>query len=304
MIKKAKDSNNYILSVNPLPTYVFENINLLHENDRLLEKKMEKAYERAYGLVDEANEELRDYANDRAAEFENKRNSADLDLARDLFTIYIKDGYNYGFSMILEFDDLFIDGISREQRTNLKNSIQSYAVALMKDIANKVGMTQYGTKATDYKKAIDEKSVESLKLDVKYFDDRIKTAIKDNDDKTYYELMNQRNNLVRKIMKLERSTPNKGHDSADLQIQIRITEELAQVLIKNVTCNNEKVTFTLEGSDFNIIYSDPIHFYFADYDPYDFDSDDFYKRIQEDGDLHVEAIDELVGEEATLLIWL
>jgi hypothetical protein len=264
MINKAKDNNNYIISEKPFPTYVFENVNLLDGNEKVLKKKVEKAYEQVYNLVDEANDELRDFANNKAAEFETKENSADLDLARDLFTIYVKDGYKYGFSMILEFDDMFIDGINKQQRTELQNSIQSYAVSLMKDIANKTKMNAYGEKAVENKQTDEEETVDSLKKQIDEIQQALENIEDPINDVSWRELMREKNDLSRKLMKLKNQN-NKAQDSADLQIKIEITAELAEVLIKNVECNNEKVTFRIEGSDFTIIHSDPIHHYFEDY---------------------------------------
>ena len=302
MITKAKDNNNFILSEKPFPTYVFEPSASIVK-DKQLTKNMEQAYEKAYNLVDEANDDLKDFANNKASEFENKENSHDLDLARDLFRIYIKDGYNYGFSMILEFDDLFIDGITNPQRTELENSIKSYALSLMKDIATRVKMSLYGQESND-RKANDEESLESLKATIKELDLDLKEAVRDNNDKKYYELMGQRNDLVRKVMRLEKEERSKANDSSDIQVKLEIDESIARELIKNVSCNKEKITFKIEGTDFTIVHTDPIHHYFEDYDEGTFDSDEFHNRIQPDGDLYQEVIDELIGEDALLMIWI
>lgn len=296
---KAMDDKNFILSENPFPTYIYDSVDL-SGSDRNAEKKMQKAYEKASNLIDDANEELKELANKVAEEFENKKNTDYLDLARDLFRIYIKDGYNYGFSMILEYDDIYIGGLGKRDREYLENVLTSNALYAMKNIAKEVGMHLHGEKATDSS----EESLESLKNDIRDIDLELKEAVSNNDQILWNELMEKRNSLTRRIMKLQRRDLPKAQDSADLQIEISITEDLAKELLKTFEIKEDKVVFRIQGSEYSIVHSDPIHHYFSDYDPDTFDSDDFYARIQEDGDLYQEVIDELIGETAMLLIWL
>lgn len=136
MIRKAKDNKNYITSEKPFPTYVFEAM-----SDKNFDSDIELAYEKTYHLVDKANEDLKEIANNITSKYETKDNTNELDLVRDMFKISVKDGYNFGFSMILEFDDIYFEGVTEKQKLIITNHIQSHALMLMREIANKVGLT-------------------------------------------------------------------------------------------------------------------------------------------------------------------
>lgn len=135
------EGTNYRYSDNPFPTYIFEPdlLALEQRGNKDIEMYIEDIIEKTQLMIDDANDDLKDIANRLASKFEVKRNTAELDLARDLYTIALKDGYNSGFSMILEFDDLFIDGITTQQREYLENNIRSNAEMMMRSIAKKNG---------------------------------------------------------------------------------------------------------------------------------------------------------------------
>lgn len=300
--RKALDNRNYIMSEAPFPTYVFENESLFYEEDSEIERLVQDAYDKANTLVDEANEEIRDYANSVASEIETKRNTDDLDLARDLFTIYLKDGYRYGFSMILDFDDLYMESVTREQREKLENLIKSFALSLMKNIANEVGMSKIGGKASDE----DQPAVaneKELKDKIKKIDLDLTESEDKNDQTTWIKLMNERNDLTRQLIKLQKEQRNKSQDSADLKVEIEVNGILANALVQDISYNGKDLIFKYEGKDITITCEIPPYYIFEDYNEEEYDIDELVKRMQE-GDLRDQVIEELENCEATLLIWL
>jgi hypothetical protein len=155
------EGTNYRYSDNSFPTYIFQPdlLALEQRGNKDIDMYMEDIIEKTQLMIDDANDDLKDIANRLASKFEVKRNSAELDLARDLYTIALKDGYNSGFSMILEFDDLFIDEITPEQRQYLENNIRSNAEMMMKNIAKKNGFV-LATKSQD--KYIEDNEIKNL----------------------------------------------------------------------------------------------------------------------------------------------
>jgi hypothetical protein len=173
------EGTNYRYSDNPFPTYVFQPdlLALEQRGNKDIDMYMEDIIEKTQLMIDDANDDLKDIANRLASKFEVKRNSAELDLARDLYTIALKDGYNSGFSMILEFDDLFIDEITPEQRQYLENNIRSNAEMMMKNIAKKNGFV-LATKSQD--KYIEDNEIKNLYRTKELFtEDRLMNNVPD-----------------------------------------------------------------------------------------------------------------------------
>ena len=193
MIKKAIDRGNYILSEAPYPTYVFEEFSVF-DNDKTLNKKLENSYETANNLVDEANEEILNVASKITSKFETKRNTNLLDVAQELFKISLKEGSKYGFSLILEYDDLYIGGVTQQEEQYIKNHIESYALMELKRIAKEAGLKLF-------KKANDSE-IDDLNKKIKEIDLLIKKAIKENNEKDFVDLSNKRNVLAREIAKI------------------------------------------------------------------------------------------------------
>lgn len=247
--------SNYIYSDSPFPTYIFEPdlLALEQKGNKDIDMYVEDIIERTQIAIDDANDDLKDIANRLVSKFETKRNSAELDLARDLYTIALKDGYNLGFSMILEFDDLFIDEITPEQREYLENNLRSNAEMMMKSIAKKNGFVLAEKESEEFK-------AEDLDM--------------------------------------------KAQDSADIQRNIEIDENIARWLINNnLEFDGSYIIFKLDGNDYTLTHRNETINFISDYDEYEGDPDELFDRIV-NGDLREEFEKMLVGEDAFLELWV
>jgi len=331
-------SSNYIYSDPPFPTYIFEPdlFAVQQRGDRDIDMYVEDIIERSQLAVDDANDDLKDIANRLASKFETKKNSAELDLARDLYTIALKDGYNNGFSMILEFDDLFIDGITPQQREYIENNLKSNAEMMMKSIAKKNGFVLANKNQDKYVEDDDilsmynlpeEKEEEEVDEEGAMAQVQLRKIIKNAQQ--LLKILEEETQLPAWIQaKLTLANHNveasadyllydedpseeemyaddrKAQDSADIQRTIEIDENLAIWLInKNVEFDGNYIVFKLEGSDYRISLSDNISSYISDYEEYEGDPDELIQRIV-DGDLTEEFKEMIKGQEAFLEIWV
>lgn len=327
--------SNYIYSDSPFPTYIFEPdlLALEQKGNKDIDMYIEDIIERTQIAIDDANDDLKDIANRLASKFETKKNSAELDLARDLYTIALKDGYNLGFSMILEFDDLFIDGITPEQREYLENNLRSNAEMMMKSIAKKNGFVLAGKEQDNYVEDQDIMSVyevqEQEEVDEEGAMARVQLQNIIKNAQKLLEMLKDESQLPAWIQaKLTLSEHNldasagyllyegeepkeevyardmKAQDSADIQRNIEIDENLARWLInENLRIENDEISFVLEGKDFRLSHTHPVSDYFLDLDEYEGDQDELFDRIV-NGDLRDELEKEMIGHEAFLEIWV
>lgn len=339
-----KDSN-YIYSDTPFPTYIFEPdfLALEEKGNKDVDMYVEDVIERTQLAIDDANDDLKEIANRLASKFETKKNSAELDLARDLYTIALKDGYNLGFSMILEFDDLFIDGISQKQREYLENNLRSNAEMMMKSIAKKNGFVLAGRgqdsyvddSCTDYDSYTDDQQIMSVELKEEKVDEegamariQLESIIKNAQE--LLKILKDESELPAWIQsKLTLSEHNldasagyltyegeesreevyardmKAQDSADIQRNIEIDESLARYMVnENLRfTDDDQISFVIEGKDFRLSHTHPVSDYFMDLDEYEGDQDELFERIV-NGDLKDELEEEMIGHEAFLEIWV
>ena len=330
--------SNYIYSDSPFPTYIFEPdlLALEQKGNKDIDMYVEDIIERTQIAIDDANDDLKDIANRLASKFETKKNSAELDLARDLYTIALKDGYNLGFSMILEFDDLFIDGITPEQREYLENNLRSNAEMMMKSIAKKNGFVLAGKEQDSYLEDQDIMSVyevqeqEQEEVDeegamarvqlqniIKNAQELLKVLEDDSQLPAWIQskLTLSEHNLDASAGYLlyEGDEPKeemyakdmKAQDSADIQRNIEIDENLARYMInENLRfTDDDNISFVIEGKDFRLSHTHPVSDYFLDLDEYEGDQDELFDRIV-NGDLKDELEKEMIGHEAFLELWV
>jgi hypothetical protein len=148
---KAEDGSiNFSYSEDNLPTYIYEGE--LIDDDEEMDFTAQFAYEQAEDMVATLNGEIRDEANKIIDELEDQVADSselqfdmmdifhELQYIEDFFQVNLVTGYYYGFSMILEFDDIRVDGISTEQRQNAIERLKSVAASGMKRIADELGM--------------------------------------------------------------------------------------------------------------------------------------------------------------------
>lgn len=327
--------SNYIYSDSPFPTYIFEPdlLALEQKGNKDIDMYVEDIIERTQIAIDDANDDLKDIANRLVSKFETKRNSAELDLARDLYTIALKDGYNLGFSMILEFDDLFIDGITPEQREYLENNLRSNAEMMMKSIAKKNGFVLAGKEQDSYTEDQDILSVykvqEQKEVDEEGAMARVQLKKIIENAQELLEMLKNESQLPAWVQSkltladhhLEASAgyllyegdepkveiyaeDMKALDSADIQRNIEIDENIARWLVNNnLEFDGNYIIFKLDGNDYTLTHRNETINFISDYDEYEGNPDELFDRIV-NGDLREDFEKMLVGENAFLELWV
>jgi hypothetical protein len=337
---KAKDGAiNFRFSEKPLPTYVYD-IGYPEDDD---ESWMEnEAYEMAENLVDDAIGEIRNEAQSIINSIPDEVYNSEFNYLEDLFSIRIIPGENYGFSMVLQFDDFKIDGISAEERQQYVNQIKQVAMNQMKQIAAEVGMDKvisggwtgpikvedamnkdfFGAKQGSEEAYDILFALQALYGKPKYgYDDFRKMNLTQADVNKSIKFVKERelNKFTYFDEEKTQDGMKKSYDSADVGSTIEVNGILASALAQNCKfINNDTMEFIYEGKEIRITVTLDAEEVCDDFvQEWDFEEspkseefssyedylDDVCMRVKS-GDLQEDAVNALDGEKAFIEIWI